>query len=168
MEIYLSQCNLNDFESFYFLKCDEENIYWTGHKTKPEKQNLEKWFIEQLQRKDRIMFLAKNKINDEIVGYLYLDIVGELKNIIETGHGVHSKFKGNGLGTRIICLAIQYTKENLKFIDEVDGWILENNIGSIKNVLKNGYLGTDETKNVFIESTNKNECMRKYIYKIER
>jgi RimJ/RimL family protein N-acetyltransferase len=168
MEIYLSKCNLNDFDSFYFLKCDEENIYWTGHKSKPEKQNLEKWFNEQLQRKDRIIFLAKDLINDEVVGYLYLDIVGDSKNIIETGHGVHSKFKGNGLGTKIISLAIQYTKENLHYIDKIDGWILENNIGSIQNVLRNGYSQTDETKKVFVESTNKEEFMRKYTYKIER
>lgn len=168
MEIYLQKCTLNDFESFYFLKCDEENVYWTGHKNKPQKQNLEEWFIQQLQRKDRILFLARNKLDDEVLGYLYLDIVGEKKNIIETGHGVHSKFKGKGLGTKIIKFALEYTKENLNFINEVDGWIIEDNIGSIKNVLKNGYSKTNLTKCVFLESEGKNAILRKYVYKIQR
>lgn len=168
MEIYLHKCALHDFENFYFLKCDEENIYWTGHKSKPEKQNLKEWFIEQLQRKDRIIFLARNNLNDEVLGYLYLDTCGKEEDIVEIGYGVHSKFKGKGIGTKIINFALKYTKNNLKLVNEVNAWILESNIASIKVVLKNGYLETDSTKDIFIASLDKEEIMRKYSYKIER
>lgn len=168
MEIYLHRCDLSDFEDFYFLKCDEENIYWSGHKNKPDKYKLKTWFEQQLERKDRIIFIANNKINNDVIGYLYIDIVGENNNIMETGHGVYSKYKAKGIGTQIINFALNYTKENLEFVDEVNGWILENNIGSIKNVIKNGYIKTNEIKTVSIESTNKNEIMRKYVYKIQR
>lgn len=168
MEIYLEKCTIDNFEEFYFLRCDDENLYWTGYKNKPIKENLKIWYINQLKREDRIIFLAKNKANANTIGYLYLDIVGENKNICETGHGVHSKFKGRGIGTEIIRMALEYVNKNLNFISRVDGWILENNKGSIKTVLKNGYFKTDEVKKVFLDSTNKLEILRKYSYKISR
>lgn len=168
MEIYLRKCTLNDFESFHFLRCDKENIYWTGYKNKPKRQELEKWFTQQLGREDRIIFLANNKFNDEVIGYLYLDIVAQKNDIIDIGYGVHSKYKSQGIGTKIIDFAIDYTKNNLRFISQMDAWILETNISSIKVILKNCFLKTDLTKSIFLESTNKKEVMRKYICKIER
>lgn len=168
MNIKLEKCRIEDYEDFYKLKCDEENIYWTGYVRKPEKNELKKWYYEQLQSKSRIMFFAKDEINGEVVGYLYLDLVGEKENIIETGHGVYSIYKGKGIGTQIIKLAIQHVRDELIFVDKIVGWILENNIGSIKNVLKNGYVETDSRKSIFLESANKVITMRKYVYKLER
>lgn len=169
MDIYFELCKDYDFEFFYELKVDEENIVWTGHSNPPIKNKLKKWFLEQLERNDRYMFIVKSpEYPNDPVGYLYLDIVGENNNVIETGHGVNSKFKGRGIGTKIIKFAIDYTTNNLIYINRVDGWIAENNIGSINNVLKNGYIETSETKRVFFESINKNVNMRKFCYNINR
>lgn len=168
MNIFFSKVMMSDFEDFYILKCDEENIRWTGYDKGPDKDMLRQWFYKQLKRKDRIMFLIRLVENGEAVGYLYLDIVGENANIIETGHGVLSKFKGHGLGTKIITYAVNYTKGKLNFIDEIDGWIAVNNIGSIKNVLKNGYSKTNETKKVVFKGFNKELEMQKFVYKIQR
>ncbi len=169
MDIYLEKCKKYHFEYYYELKCDEENIYWTGHKYKPDKVKLKEWFKKQLKRKDRILFLVKsNEVPDEAVGYLYLDIVGEKNNIVEIGHAVNSKFKGQGNGTKIIRFASDYSRNELPFIDRVDGWIVHNNIGSIKTFLKNGYSETHYTKNFFFESLNKEVTMKRYSYKIKR
>ena len=168
MKIFLEKCTIKDFELYYKLKCDEENIYWTGHKRSPDKENLRKWFKDQLERKDRIFFLVKTpNYPNEAIGYLYLDIVGENKNVIETGHGVHSKFKGKGIGTKIIKFALEYSKEKLEVIDRGDGWIAEDNIGSIKNVLKNGYFESKDTKNIYFEPLKKEIVMKRYFFEIK-
>ncbi len=168
MKLKFKKCDESDFEDFYILRVDEENVYWTGYDSKPNKDNLKVWYLNQLKRTDRILFIVRSDEADEPVGYLYLDIVGDNNNIIETGHGVNSKYKGQGLGTEIIKFAINYSRDVLTFIDEVDGWILEDNIGSIKNVLKNGYNETDDRKETFLENLNTYKTMRKYVYKINR
>ncbi|NFG23118.1 GNAT family N-acetyltransferase [Clostridium botulinum] len=168
MKLFFKRCNEEDFEDFFILRSDDENMYWTGHYEKPNKTTLKKWYLIQLKRNDRLLFIVRSDESNEPVGYLYLDIVGTNKNIIETGHGVNSKYKGNGLGTEIIKFAIDYSRSELTFIDEVDGWILEDNIGSIKNVLKNGYSETDERKEIYLEKLNIYKTMKKYVYKIKR
>ncbi|HBJ1650576.1 GNAT family N-acetyltransferase [Clostridium botulinum] len=167
MNLIFKKCDENDFEDFYILRTDEENIYWTGYDSKPNKSNLKIWYLNQLKRNDRILFIVRSDEAEEPVGYLYLDIVGDNNNIIETGHGVNSKYKGKGLGTEIIKFAIDYSRDVLTFIDEVDGWILEDNIGSIKNVLKNGYDETDDRKAIYVEKLDTYKTMKKYVYKIK-
>lgn len=165
MELIFNKCSPNDFESYYILKCDEENILWTGYREKPDKDNLKKWFLNQLKRNDRIMFIIKDIESNAPIGYLYLDIAGN-NDIIETGHGVNSNYKGMGIGTKIIKFALEYTRNHLKHINEVHGWILEDNIGSIKNVLNNGYYESEDLKKVYIESFGDYKIMKKYVYKI--
>lgn len=151
------------------LRCDEENIYWTGHREKPDRDKLYSWYLEQLKRTDRIMFLVKADSLDEPVGYLYLDIINNNEeNVVEVGYGVNSGYKGRGIGTQIIKFAIDYTTDRLKYIVKISAWILKDNIGSIKCVLKNGYVETDERKKVFISKTNDLKIMKRYIYEINR
>ncbi|MBF8984172.1 GNAT family N-acetyltransferase [Lutibacter sp. B2] len=169
MNIYFERCKEEQFDLLYELKSEEENILWTGHDKAPDRKKLKVWYFNQLKREDRYMFIIKSReYAGEPIGYLYLDVVGDLKNIIETGHGVNNKFKGQGIGTRIIKFAIDYTTEYLTFIDRIDGWIVENNIGSIKNVINNGYIKTKETKKVVFKGLNREVLMEKYCYKINR
>ncbi|MGN2371295.1 GNAT family N-acetyltransferase [Clostridium cagae] len=153
MKLLFKRCDEEDFEDFFILRSDDENMYWTGHDEKPNKTNLKEWYLTQLKRTDRLLFIVRS---------------GKNNNIIETGHGVNSKYKGKGLGTEIIKFAIDYSRSELTFIDEVDGWILEDNIGSIKNVLKNGYAETDERKEIYLKNLNIYKIMKKYVYKIKR
>jgi len=167
METYLERCTEDDFDLYYELRCDPENIFWTGYKERPNKKNLRNWFIKQLDRIDRVFFLVKSEeFPNEAIGYLYLDIVEVRNNVIETGHGVHSKFKGKGIGTKIIKFAVEYSSEYLPSIDRMDGWIAHDNIGSIKNFLKNGYSETNETKTYFFRSINDDVLMKKFTRKI--
>lgn len=168
MEIYFDLCDEADFDFFYELKADKENILWTGHAEAPRRNNLKEWYLKQLKREDRYMFMVKSTAypNDPI-GYLYLDVVGEMKNIIEIGDGVNSKFTSKGIGTKIIEFAIDYIKNNLPFIVRIDGWIAQNNFGSIKTFIKNGFSETKETKETFFKGFNQYLTMKKYYYPIK-
>ena len=117
MDLYFERITDNDFKTFYILKCDDENVFWTGHIKVPDKNTLKTWFMKQLLRKDRIIFLAKSKeYPNDALGYLYLDVVGENNDHIETGHGVHSKFAGHGIGTMLIKHAIDYSTNHLRML----------------------------------------------------
>jgi len=169
MDTYLEKIKKEDLESFYFLRCDKENILWTGHKSIPQKETFRRWFEKQLKDKKRIIFLAKLQRNpSEVVGYLYLDKDKDFKNIVETSHGVNSTYKNKGIGTQIIKCAIEYCTKNLPKITKMIGWVAENNIGSIKNFLKNNYIETGQKREVFYEGFNKYLTQKKYLYQIKR
>jgi RimJ/RimL family protein N-acetyltransferase len=147
--ITAKRASKDDFDSYFFLKSDEENILWSGHSSAPDKEKIFDWYIKNINRKDRYFFLFFDEENfDNVIGYLYMDVIGEENNTIDTGHGVHSNCGGKGYGTQIIQYALNFAKEELTFIKHFQGWIAADNIGSIKNVLKNGYYKTDETKYV--------------------
>lgn len=167
VDIYFQKCEEDDFKQYYTLKCDRENIIWAGHKIKPDKNKFREWFLEQLKRQDRIIFLAKAKeFPRDAIGYLYLDIIGE--NLLEISYGVNSKYKGKGIGTKIVKFALDYSVNNLPLMDTIIAWVAYNNIGSIKVLEKNKYIKTNKTKKVFFKAFEKELTMRKYIYRFKR
>ncbi len=164
MKLIFKKCSKEDFEDFYILRCDKENIYWTGHNKEPNKDNLYGWYMEQLKRDDRIMFIVKADELDEPAGYLYLDII---ENEAGIGYGVNSVYKNNGFGTKIISYSKEYVLEVLlkdKKINKVFGWIFEENYPSIKCFLKNGFVKTNEKKEQYMKSVNRHNIMFKYIF----
>jgi RimJ/RimL family protein N-acetyltransferase len=145
-----------DFEAYYFLRCDQNNIKWTGYNTTPEKERIHNWYLENIAKPGRYFFLFFEDDNrSQAAGYLYMDVVGEKNDTIDTGHGVHSWHGGKGYGTEIIRFALDFARTELPFIKHFQGWIASDNQGSIKNVLKNGYYKTPETKEVEFASGEK-------------
>lgn len=63
-----------DFDFFYELKCEESNIYWTGHGEKPNREKLYLFFIgaiEHAHKKEaRKIFIIED--SGVPVGHLYL------------------------------------------------------------------------------------------------
>lgn len=41
---------MDDFEFFYKLKCEDTNIFWTGHDKKPDRECLLSFFKESIER----------------------------------------------------------------------------------------------------------------------
>ncbi|MFX1383821.1 MAG: GNAT family N-acetyltransferase, partial [Promethearchaeota archaeon] len=168
MRMILEKCTKEDFENYYFLKCDSENILWAGHKIAPDKEKLYLWFKEQLKRKDRIMFLAKSNNDQNIpLGYLYLDIIGIAGDCVEISYGVYSKFVDQGIGTKIIKFAIDYCTNNLEHIKNIIGWVAIDNIRSVKCFRKNKFAETNETKKIFFKGFNQEVSVKKFIYVIK-
>ncbi len=168
MSMFLEKITEEDFEKYYILKCDKENILWAGHETAPDKRKLYKWFMEQLGRKDRIFFLAKsNNDQDVALGYLYLDTIGINNDCIEISYAVHSKFSDKGIGTKIIKLAIDYCANNLEFIKDIIGWVATDNISSVKCFKKNNFAETNNTRKIFYKGFNKEVIVKKLIYVIK-
>jgi len=170
MNIYFQKCKKEDFINYYLLKCDKENIVWTGHKNKPNKNKLRLWFNKQLKRTDRTIFLAKTEeYSNAVLGYLYIDIIEQdaYEKIIELAYGVNSKCTKRGIGTNIVKFAIDYVTNSLLFTGTITAWVAYNNISSIKVLLENKFIKTKEIKKEFFEGFKKEVLMEKYIYKIK-
>lgn len=132
---------MENFDDFYKLKSEPNNIFWSGFDSAPNYESFKEHYKKELERKDRtIVFLYSD---DEIAGYIAIDYLPKT-NEVETAHGVLSSFGGRGLGRMLIEFAVAFAKEKLPEADYIIGWIADDNIGSIKNVLANGYNKTDE------------------------
>lgn len=153
MRSYIEEFKIKDFEGFYNIKSEEDNMFWTNHLEKPEKMELLNWCERQMKNKERIFLLQKLKNSNEIIGYGYIDIDG--KDRAELSYGVSSNYSGQGYGTELIALLVEYIKEKLKDKKEIFAWILENNFRSQAIVKKNNFIDKKEKKELFFLGENK-------------
>ena len=158
IEVDIRKATLSDFDFFYGIKSEYNNIYWTGHKMKPDYGKLKKWYTDILSNNKRITYIISYL--GEKIGYLYLDIIN--KNLVEVAIAISEKYQRKGL-------ASQSLKKFLKIIrdynnPEIVAWIFDRNIASKKVFTKNYFSPTDETKIKTLPLDNTNEIMRKYIY----
>lgn len=151
----LKEATLIDFDSFYNIKCEEKNIYWTGHSEKPNYEDLKKWYENQLfSDKRKILFLH---VGNQIVGHAYIIIQDDH---VETAVAVSMYHEGKGYGKEIISRTIEKSLE-LFAEKPIYAWILEDNLASIKIHQTSGYIPSQDTK------ITSNGLMRKYIYTAE-
>ena len=155
------------FDDYFLLRCDRNNVLWSGHKQVPDFDRLKDWYLKNIVREDRLFFLAYQNITEGgILGYLYMDIIGIKKDVIDIGYGVHQSMNGKGYGTEIINFACNYWKSNLRNIKLIEAWVAVKNIGSIRVFIKNGFVKTEETKYMLFEKTGENELFQKYNFNI--
>lgn len=65
---------LRDFDFFYDLKCEDSNIFWTGHGEKPERDNLLSFFAKAVEDADKPGTRKIYIVEDDgmKVGHLYI------------------------------------------------------------------------------------------------
>lgn len=145
--------DIDNFDDFYKLKSEPNNVFWSGFDSPPSYEAFKEHYKKELAREDRtIIFLY---LEDCIAGYIAIDFCKKSK-VTETAHGVLSSFAGKGLGKKLIGYAVEYSKNNITDADYIIGWIAEDNVGSIKNVLSNGYTKTKEFEyRIFLQKTSK-------------
>ena len=128
------------FNDFYRLRCDENNVKWSGHITPPISDNLYKFVERCMTSETRFVFLAYNEQN-QCVGYCYCDIDDDNKTI-ESSFGVDYSQTRKGYGTQIIEFAHRYGK--IVGMNEHIVWVSEQNIASNKVFLKLGFTNSGE------------------------
>lgn len=160
MKIELAK--INDFDEYYKLKTDDNNIYWTGWLNKPNYDNLKNFYFETISNqksiKERKIYLAYE--NDRVIGYLYIDYVNN--DTFALSPAISSEYQRKGYGKEIIKLGIQ---EGLKLgYKNMEAYIREDNIASQKCFEYNGAHRTNEYKKMFLKNKNQEIKMIKYYY----
>lgn len=159
MVIYLKKLEEDEFTAYFNIRCDENNVKYTGHVIPPEYEKLKNWFLAISETDKKSIYLAE--YNNTYVGYLHLDFEGEIS---ELGYGVLKNFCNKGIGTAIVKEAIKLIVKDYKNIREIIAWIADFNQGSKKCVLNNKFKNSYETKTFFYEGFKREFTMFKYVY----
>ncbi|MFM2615352.1 GNAT family N-acetyltransferase [Vibrio campbellii] len=126
------------FESFFRLRSQPKNIYWSGFSEAPIKEKLEHHFFAAIESSSREFYLLCEK--GEAIGYLYIDYNSDTDEV-EIAYGISSEKSGRGLAKFMIKEGLSATKYK---VDKVIAWIATSNIPSIKSVESLGFIKTVE------------------------
>ena len=91
-----------DFAFFFRLKCDVDNIVWSGHSEPPEWLRLQDWYRENSRDGSRRKIYI-GECGERRIGYVYVDDNGAT---LEFTLGVATSEAGRGMGRSLISLAI--------------------------------------------------------------
>lgn len=145
----LIKAEIEDFDFFYDIKCEEENLFWCGYVTKPDRERLYAFWKRNITENPlRDIYIAN--ANGESAGYVYVDYNSEEE--IELSLGVSSKMSGKGYGTIIIRNLVEEYKDKYKYIT---AYIREDNIRSQKVFGNAGFVCLQEKKMIMDEKENK-------------
>ncbi|HXB91070.1 MAG TPA: GNAT family N-acetyltransferase [Puia sp.] len=154
-----------DREDLFNLKSEPNDIYWSGYTSAPDRSAFKDWFGGQLQREDRTIWLVKTP-DARTIGYLYLTCSSEDTNRIGyISHGVTEKEKGKGIGSSIVRFVVDGFTNNILPADQLQAWIVKENLSSVKTFLKNGFVRSSLEKTQFYASMNREVVLENYFLK---
>lgn len=136
----LAEDNKIDFEDFYRIKADPDNIKWSGFLSAPEKNTFRNWFSEQIKKDDREIYLVYLENEPHAVAFFYIDYFENKK--FYTASGVLGSFTRRGIGTWMM-----QESDRIAFKKGYNTHLVivsEFNIGSAKRFEKLGYEKTSE------------------------
>ena len=87
---------IEDFEDFYRIKCDKENIAWGGFTKTPEKESFYQWYLQQLSSESRWIYLVYE--GPDCCAFFYVDKL-EDGSYEAASSGVLTEYMGKGIGT---------------------------------------------------------------------
>lgn len=161
-EVRIRKAVASDFDFFYAIKCQDDNIYWTGHTALPLRDQLHQFFSSNIQNSDmlnkRTIFIVDEKCDGISVGYLYLDPINS--DSAEISIGIRQDFSGRGFGRQAVC-ALCNLANNHGFTN-IYALVREDNIRSQKMFQHAGFEKTDTFKFQFIQNLKKEIRMITY------
>jgi peptide deformylase len=121
--------NTENYKEYFQLKCDHDDIYWSGFADKPNDSSFRKYFLNLIEKHDA--FLAE--VNDTIVGYIVIKDGS-------VGYGIAKAYRGRGLASHMLTIAPgKYA------------WVAEENMNSRKALAMACYKeSADTTKKTFL------------------
>lgn len=164
MEVYLHEViGIEDFDSYFQIKSDPSAILWSGFSSAPDRDRLLSHYLGLLDDinigRKHLLFLMEKDTNS-LIGY---DLMTEITpdTIESSGHSILSSWQGKGMGTILFSLLTEKAREwGYRFFT---GWISDNNIGSIKNVEKNGFVRTDDKRICRLAAFDREDVYHKYV-----
>lgn len=131
-ELTYNQATLADYDDFYKIKCDPENVKWSGFASAPDYERMKEWYCKQLESEKRTIYIAY--WNGVACGFFYLDKLEE-QDAEEIGYGVLTCYSGKGIGTALVDTGAKLCKAS-----ELTAWVSEKNRASERCFEKNGFL----------------------------
>jgi len=162
-EIVIRKAAESDFDFFYLIKCEDDNIYWSGHTARPHRDTLYHFFSVNVLSQDisskRTIFIAEEKPGGPCVGYLYFDPIE--RSSAEISIGIMEAFSGRGYGRQAVCALCNLAK-SFGF-RSIHALVREDNMRSQKMFQHAGFENSDVFRLQFIPNQNKEMKMLTFI-----
>ena len=141
LSLILKRASLKDYDSYYKIRSEKSNLFWTGYDKTPDYDRFLNWYKDRLQDNNRQLFLLFDQ--NKCIGSLNIDLYNTYAFI---GYSVKENNTGKGYGTFLVKNAIEIIRENPK-IEVIKAWINFQNIGSITVIKKNGFIKSNISEN---------------------
>lgn len=126
-DVTLRPATAGDYAFFFRLKCDVDNIVWSGHTRPPEWLRMQAWYGENSgEASRRTIYIGE--CGERRIGYIYID---DHETRLELTLGVATSEAGRGMGRSLIALAVRIF-EAAGEQRSVEAWIFEENTASIQ------------------------------------
>lgn len=135
------KASLEDYDDFYKIKCDPENVKWSGFATAPDYDRMKEWYRQQLEGDKRTIYLCY--WNGEVCGFFYLDRLSK-EEFEAASSGVLAEYTGRGIGTWMVKTRIELAEK--EGASSVSSWIADENPRSWERFEKLGFEKTDENE----------------------
>lgn len=150
----LREAHALDYDAFYSIKADKNNILWGGFSSAPDIDNFLVWYKKQIDKTSK-RSLYVFEVNHKVVGFSSIDYTGDDPEI---SYGVLSTETGNGFGTEIIRQTCTMANSS-----RITAYISERNIGSIRCFEKNGFIKTSISETRYLPLFNEQHTFYKWI-----
>ena len=159
-----------DFDFFFSIKSEEDNLYWCGYRDKPRRENLQAFWDRYIPNDREHKTYPEGTVReiyiiqeeDHPIGYLYLDYISDKE--AELSIGISHAESGNGYGTKAVKEAVALLNEaKLSAI----AYIREDNDKSKRLFSKAGLHQTNEYKEMMLPRGECDTTIKLYQWKAE-
>ncbi len=155
--VEIKKADLNDFDFFYQIKTNPDNMYWCGYKNIPRKSNLlafwEKNIGEARKNQNRMVYMIT--YNSDNVGYIYLDTLFNKK--YEVSIAVIDMYSGLKIASNALTLILKELKYGTIIAN-----IRHDNFRSINLFQKLGFVKTGKSEQKKLENMEETIVMEEY------
>lgn len=157
-EVKLVDATLEDYDFYYRLKSEESNIYWSGHKKKPDYDGFKKWYMTNVIDKGIVFKFIE--FNGQKAGALYFRVENEECTYL--GIAVSELYQGMGISEIALEKLNEYLNATYPECNFIKVLIRFDNDRSIHIHEKLGYKRTGVTKPLYLESDEKDIIMEEW------
>ncbi len=168
-----------DFDFFYSIKCEDDNLYWCGYRERPVRENLLAFWNKYIPNDKestpdaidetcgdclrggmREIYIVEEE--NRAVGYLYIDYSEDAQ--AELSIGISNAESGNGYGTKAVKEAAAYL-HTVKL--SATAYIREDNDKSQALFKRAGLVRTDEYREMMLPCGENQKVVKLYRWKSE-
>ena len=124
-EFFYKIATFDDYDDFYRIKCDPENVKWSGFATAPDYDRMKEWFRQQIDGDKRTIYLCYWE--GDVCGFFYLDRLSK-EDFEAASSGVLAEYTGRGIGSWMVKKRVELAEK--EGASTISSWIADENTRS--------------------------------------
>lgn len=160
----LKKADMDDFDFFYNLKCEDHSVSWSGFSEKPDRDKLYNYFQSNVMRESKVLGRQIYIIMDQDsqIGYISIDPLDKIDEF-DMPIGICKAHLGKGYASKALQLGIEEAKRQGYKI--MRPRIREDNLASMKAYKKCGAVLTGTYETIYVP--DKDDFVKMYDLEIK-